>query len=73
MEAGVEDVTLRLYPGGRHEMHNETNREEVFQDLIDGAICGFRKNREYQRCGKEREHEIDRSAISAEGGGASVH
>lgn len=34
MEAGVEDVTLRLYPGGRHEMHNETNREEVFQDLI---------------------------------------
>lgn len=34
MDAGVEDVTLRLYPGGRHEMHNETNKDEVFHDLI---------------------------------------
>lgn len=41
MEAGMEDVTLRLYPGGRHEMHNEINRDEVFADLIawcDGHI-----------------------------------
>lgn len=33
--AGVEDVTVKLYPQGRHEMHNEPNREEVFADLID--------------------------------------
>ena len=33
-EAGVRDLTLKLYPGGRHEMHNETNKEEVFSDLI---------------------------------------
>lgn len=33
-EAGVQDLTLKLYPGGRHEMHNETNKEEVFSDLI---------------------------------------
>lgn len=26
--------TLRLYEGGRHEMHNETNKDEVFADLI---------------------------------------
>lgn len=32
--AGVEDVTLRLYPDGRHEMHNEINKDEVFGDLI---------------------------------------
>lgn len=32
--AGVQDVSLKLYPGGRHEMHNETNKEEVFADLI---------------------------------------
>ncbi len=41
MEAGMEDVTLRLYPGGRHEMHNEINRDEVFRELIawcDGHI-----------------------------------
>lgn len=33
-EAGVRDVTVRLYPGGRHEMFNEINREEVYADLI---------------------------------------
>ena len=32
--AGVRDVTVKLYEGGRHEMHNEPNREEVFSDLI---------------------------------------
>lgn len=33
-EAGVKDVTVKLYPGGRHEMLNETNREEVFRDTL---------------------------------------
>lgn len=28
------DVTLKVYPGGRHEMLNETNREEVVRDLL---------------------------------------
>lgn len=28
-EAGVENVTLRLFEGGRHEMLNETNRDDV--------------------------------------------
>ena len=32
--AGVRSVTVRLYPGGRHEMLNETNREEVISDLL---------------------------------------
>lgn len=27
------DVTVKLYPGGRHEMFNETNRDEVLADL----------------------------------------
>ena len=27
-------VTLRRYEGGRHEMFNETNRDEVVADLI---------------------------------------
>lgn len=30
----VGPVTLRLYPGGRHEMLNETNRDEVHVDLL---------------------------------------
>ena len=32
--AGVGDVTLKLYPGARHEVFNETNRVEVEEDLI---------------------------------------
>jgi len=31
-DAGL-DVTLKVYPGGRHEMLNETNRAEVVADL----------------------------------------
>jgi alpha-beta hydrolase superfamily lysophospholipase len=27
------DITVKLYPGGRHEMFNETNRDEVLEDL----------------------------------------
>ena len=32
--AGVADVTCTLYPGARHEIFNETNREEVLSDLV---------------------------------------
>jgi alpha-beta hydrolase superfamily lysophospholipase len=32
--AGVSDVTLKLYPDGRHEMVNEINRDQVVTDLI---------------------------------------
>ncbi len=31
--AGMKDITVRLYPGARHEVFNETNRQEVFDDL----------------------------------------
>ncbi len=33
-DAGCQDVTLCLYPGGRHEMLNEINKEEVFRDTL---------------------------------------
>jgi alpha-beta hydrolase superfamily lysophospholipase len=33
--AGLGDVTLKSYAGARHEVFNETNRDEVFSDLID--------------------------------------
>ena len=32
-EAGVGDVQLKLYPGARHEVLNETNRAEVYADV----------------------------------------
>lgn len=32
--AGSKDVTLKIYAGARHECFNETNRDEVANDLI---------------------------------------
>ncbi len=32
--SGMRSVTLKLYPGARHELHHETNREEFFTDLL---------------------------------------
>lgn len=39
--AGLQRVTHRFYPEGRHEMFNETNRDEVTRDVIgwlDGIV-----------------------------------
>lgn len=33
LQAGVVDLDLRLYPGARHELVHETNKEEVFRDI----------------------------------------
>ena len=33
-DAGSRDLEYKLYPGGRHEMLNEINREEVIGDLL---------------------------------------
>ena len=32
--AGIQDVTLKLYRGGRHEIINETNRAEVYEGIL---------------------------------------
>lgn len=34
LQAGCRDVTLTLYPGGRHEMLHEYNRSEVLADIL---------------------------------------
>ena len=34
LKAGMSDVTLKLYSGGRHEMLNELNRDEVYEDVL---------------------------------------
>ena len=33
-DRGTRDLTLKFYPGGRHEMLNETNRAEVYADVL---------------------------------------
>ena len=30
----MKDVALKLYPEGRHEMLNETNRQQVYEDVL---------------------------------------
>ncbi|HIX65348.1 MAG TPA: alpha/beta hydrolase [Candidatus Anaerotruncus excrementipullorum] len=35
LKAGMQDVELVLYDGARHELLHETNRQQVFQDLLD--------------------------------------
>ena len=32
--SGLRDVTVRIYDGARHEVFNETNRDEVIADLV---------------------------------------
>ena len=33
-DAGLHDVMIRLYPGGRHEMLNEVNKYDVYKDIL---------------------------------------
>ena len=31
---GMKDVSMKLYPGARHEVLNELNKEEVWKDVL---------------------------------------
>ena len=33
MKAGMEHVTIKLYAGGRHELLNEKNKRQVYEDI----------------------------------------
>jgi alpha-beta hydrolase superfamily lysophospholipase len=33
-KAGLSNISVKIYSGGRHEMLNETNREEVYRDVL---------------------------------------
>ena len=35
VSAGIDDIDMILYEGARHEIINETNRDEVYHDLYD--------------------------------------
>ena len=44
--AGLTDVTIRTYPAARHEVLNETNRDEIIADLsswLDRVVPGTPK------------------------------
>lgn len=45
---GIKNVKLVLYPGARHEILNETNRDEVTKDILEwiaSAIAGISASR----------------------------
>ncbi len=45
--AGLTDVTVRVYPGARHEILNETNKDDVIGELIswiDRVVAGSRQS-----------------------------
>ena len=37
-QAGLADVTVRVYPAARHEIVNETNRDEVTADVLGWLV-----------------------------------
>ena len=36
-DAGIKDLTVRVYPGARHEILNETNRAEIVAEMLAWA------------------------------------
>lgn len=42
-QTGHEDVTLVLYPGARHEVLNETNRAQAYQDIAAWLLSRIRQ------------------------------
>lgn len=37
-QAGISDLTLKLYPGMRHEVLNELGKEQVYGDVLDWLL-----------------------------------
>jgi alpha-beta hydrolase superfamily lysophospholipase len=51
VDAEINNLTFKLYEGARHELINETNKEEVFEDIhnwcngvIEGVVECMRYN-----------------------------
>ena len=51
--AGIRDVQLNIYPDARHELLNESNRDEVTADLIDWLEHALAHSRHQQPQAKE--------------------
>lgn len=56
--AGVTDVTLKVYPAARHELLNETNRDEVTSDVL--SWVGQRVDRARRIAGAGDQRQVNR-------------
>ena len=52
---GVEDVTVQIYPGGRHDLLLESNKAEVYRFVTDWFLEKLREQREQRGQGGQRE------------------
>ena len=50
----MQDVTLKLYENGRHEILNEINKEEVKADILDWLEQRILENNKDNKDNKER-------------------
>lgn len=41
-QAGLSDVTVAVYPGARHEIFNETNRDSITADVVSWLVARCR-------------------------------
>ncbi len=41
---GITDITYKLYPGARHEILNELNREEVMKDIFEWILIHINRD-----------------------------
>ena len=47
VDAGIQDVTLKLFEGDRHEILNELDREEVYEYLYEWIMKIVRRKKSY--------------------------
>lgn len=38
-KAGIKDISIKLYKNDRHELINETDKEDVYDDIRHWLIC----------------------------------
>jgi len=57
-QAGLREVSHDFYPGGRHEMLNETNRDEVRVRLLRWISAVLEKHQSRLNATPDRRHEV---------------
>ena len=38
-QAGIEDISIKLYKDDRHELINETDKEDIYEDIRGWMVC----------------------------------
>ncbi len=46
LKSGQKNTSIKLYPGARHEVLNEINRQEVYNDILNWLKTTFEKSNE---------------------------